>query len=341
MWLWRELASSLSADQLRALVRRQADRLALLEHRNRKLEAELLEQRRRSEEWDWVFEHSVDLIVVRNEDGKVVRVSPSVERILGYTPEEYVGFDLDALIHPQDFTETLEHLDEVRQGTDVTNSVTRLRHKNGDWRWLAWAAPAHTGSEARPRPSYVLGRDITASKLNELQLLHRAQHDGLTGLANRASFEPALQAAVERARACGATVALMLLDLDGFKQVNDTYGHQAGDAVLKTVAERLCAAQRKADLIARLGGDEFACLMEGADVNATTAVARRILAAIRQPISYGDVELSVGCSIGIADTAGDRLAAAVLYERADLAMYEVKAAGKFGYRHYQARPPQR
>ncbi|MFI5909399.1 diguanylate cyclase domain-containing protein [Dactylosporangium sp. NPDC051541] len=156
------------------------------------------------------------------------------------------------------------------------------------------------------------------------QLNHRAYHDGLTGLPNRARLhERAAQAL--HAAAQGAPVALLLIDLDGFKQVNDEYGHAAGDHLLVAVADRLRDLVRGADTPARLGGDEFAVLLAGADD--PLAVAERVLAAIQQPVTFGSVRLAPRASIGVTGWRGHADVDA-FFQDADQAMYAAKAAGK-------------
>jgi diguanylate cyclase (GGDEF)-like protein len=187
-------------------------------------------------------------------------------------------------------------------------------------------------------------RDVTDRRVREAALAHRAEHDSLTGLVNRARFESRLVDlldAHERAPKSPTPqyVAVLFIDLDGFKPVNDRYGHAAGDAVLVGVAARLRESTRGTDVIARLGGDEFAVLIEVREPEEVNAVAERILHALKRPILFDGYELSVGASIGIADSRlpnagadspdpGDRsITAAELLRAADAAMYAAKAEG--------------
>lgn len=192
-------------------------------------------------------------------------------------------------------------------------------------------------ADARDGSAQYLVRDITELKNREAALAHRAEHDWLTGLVNRARFEVRLQEMLETGSGTGRLVgarqiAVLFIDLDGFKPVNDRYGHAAGDAVLVAVAERLKDSTRGSDLVARFGGDEFAVLLEVRDHEEVTRVAERILASLERPIGWEGEELIVGASIGIADThvGGETpaLAAAELLHAADLAMYAVKQKTK-------------
>ncbi|HEY9225221.1 MAG TPA: sensor domain-containing diguanylate cyclase [Gemmatimonadaceae bacterium] len=200
-------------------------------------------------------------------------------------------------------------------------------------------------------------RDVTNRRLREADLEHRADHDSLTGLVNRARFEKRLRALLDPSAKTSSkfgetrVVAVVFVDLDGFKPVNDTYGHAAGDAVLVAVAARLRESTRGSDLIARLGGDEFAVLLEVRDALELGPVAERILRALHTPIPYDVIGLSVGASIGVASTRlaegtnEPALSAAELVNAADDAMYTAKALGghqfviaSLGERSPDARP---
>lgn len=180
-------------------------------------------------------------------------------------------------------------------------------------------------------------RDITAERNTTEQILHLAMHDPLTGLANRAGFETAFTGAIAEAKQRGHAVALALLDLDGFKNINDTLGHAAGDLVLQEVALRLRACTRPTDTLARLGGDEFVLVLphihypEGAEV-----VARKLVLEIARPMQIADREVVVSVSIGISVCPQHSLKVEDLLEHADTAMYQAKRAGRNGYRLYDA-----
>ncbi|WP_433305725.1 diguanylate cyclase domain-containing protein [Actinoplanes sp. CA-030573] len=166
-------------------------------------------------------------------------------------------------------------------------------------------------------------------------LHHQAFHDHLTGLANRAQLRSRLEEALLRARR-GSHVAVMLIDLDGFKQVNDTYGHAAGDQLLVTVAQRLRDGVRGADTAARLGGDEFAVLLDGMDApEDAVTVAERLLVALQEPLTVGGAEIRPGGSIGVAIWRGHADIDALLHQ-ADTAMYAAKSAGKGRVAHATA-----
>jgi diguanylate cyclase (GGDEF)-like protein len=183
------------------------------------------------------------------------------------------------------------------------------------------------------RPMHiVIARDATVRRLHEEQLTHQATHDALTGLANRKLFEELLVRAVFRGERSRTPVAVLFVDLDGFKHVNDAFGHQAGDRVLAETGRRLETAVRPGDLVARLGGDEFAVICEnlGSVLDAEKIAGRvveSVLLAIPVASGVASVTVSVGVAVGLPGEG-----AASLLERADSAMYRMKREGKAGYR---------
>jgi diguanylate cyclase (GGDEF)-like protein len=174
----------------------------------------------------------------------------------------------------------------------------------------------------------VVLRDVTRQRDLEYDLRHQALHDGLTGLPNRKLFLDRLEHAMTRARAAGESAAVLYLDLDGFKKVNDSLGHNAGDALLRTTAERLTGALRAHDTVARLGGDEFAILLEGADEQAAEHYAQSCLDALTQPFVVHGRKAVVSVSIGIVTRIAAYTDAEEVLRNADVAMYAAKARGK-------------
>lgn len=173
-----------------------------------------------------------------------------------------------------------------------------------------------------------LGVDITAARESEARIAHLANYDPLTGLANRALFQDLASMACERAERTSLPCALLYLDLDGFKVVNDTFGHALGDALLARVAARLGGLARTNDLVARLGGDEFAFLYPCRDADDAVALARTVVERLSQPYLIDGVQVEIGASVGIALAPGDATTPEVLLGRADLALYRAKAAGR-------------
>ncbi|MBV8464822.1 MAG: diguanylate cyclase [Burkholderiales bacterium] len=186
-----------------------------------------------------------------------------------------------------------------------------------------------------------LAEKDAALHASEARLAFMAHHDPLTGLPNRAMLEDRLEQAMARVERDGTQLALLFCDLDGFKPINDQFGHRAGDAVLREVADRLRLGRRRTDTVARLGGDEFIVLLADLDDAraASSLVAEQCLAAIREPIELDGQHFDVGMSVGIALHAGARVATSELLSQADIGMYHAKRAGKGLFRFFEVDPP--
>ncbi|MES2262641.1 MAG: sensor domain-containing diguanylate cyclase [Pseudomonadota bacterium] len=287
-------------------------------------------------ESEWFFDNSLDMLGIAEVGGEIRRVNLAFGRILGYHPDELIGLQVVKLMHPDDQERAYMELKSLGTGKDSINFEVRCRHQNGQWRWISWTCPAVVSNE---RGLYAIGRDITEKKTNEAELLYCAQHDSLTTLFNRAAFDQALAQAIARAdRSPAYEVGLLLIDLDGFKSINDRYGHAAGDVVLKTVASRLLSYQRKNEIVCRLGGDEFALIVEGSGRLSLDPLAQRIVDLVRASIPCDAGQVEVGCSIGIALYRASARDTDSIYKRADTAMYTVKSAGKNGFAYHSPSP---
>jgi diguanylate cyclase (GGDEF)-like protein len=184
-----------------------------------------------------------------------------------------------------------------------------------------------------------VGRDVTESALTRERIASLAYRDPLTGMANRTSLGPALEQAVERARRRGFKLAGVFIDLDGFKQINDAFGHDAGDALLVEVGGRLRAHLRSSDLVVRLGGDEFLVVLEDVhELAPVEAVAKKLLAELQRPYRFPGGEAVVTASLGISVFPDDAADAAALMKHADTAMYAAKQKGKNTYCFFSSTP---
>ncbi|OLE23512.1 MAG: hypothetical protein AUG44_22055 [Actinobacteria bacterium 13_1_20CM_3_71_11] len=286
-----------------------------------RLDASLAELGRHEQRFRSLLAHSSDIILLLDAAGTVTYTSPAAQRVLGLPPERLVGRRVGDLVHPDDLAETVTRFRQAQDRPRATVVLeARLRHADGSWRRLE-----AVGTNLLDDPS-VAGivcnaRDVTENREFQERLRYLALHDSLTGLPNRALF-------TERLTAATGGVALLLIDLDDFKMVNDTLGHAAGDAVLSAVAQRLRGCIRPDDTAARLGGDEFAVLLPGASAAVAARVADRLRAALAEPVLAEGALIPVRASIGIAETvAGD---GEVLLRRADSAMYAAKQRGKNG-----------
>ncbi len=256
-------------------------------------------------------------------------------QMLGYTLEELQPMTIETwsrLTHPDDLSRARARLQQhFASEQDYYECELRMHHKLGHWVWvLDRGKVSSRNADGKPLMMYGTHQDITQRKEREQAYKHGAQHDALTGLPNRALLADRLERALLTAQRDGTRVALLFLDLDGFKQVNDTYGHDAGDVVLRTIARRIQNGIRATDTLARLGGDEFVVLLpDVGDPPNAIALAQKIAAAARLPISLSDTaQAGLSLSIGIAlypQHGGD---AATLTEHADQAMYRAKRKGK-------------
>lgn len=260
-------------------------------------------------------------------------INPAVENILGYKPGECLGKNVEPFIHEEDrllFKSKLPQLIADKRGW--TGRVLRWRHKNGSFRYLeSFAVPIFddNGEIIGYRGS---DRDITERKLAEEQLLYDAFHDNLTGLANRAIFLNHLQMAIERYKRNSQLFAVLFLDFDRFKVINDSLGHSEGDKLLQQVAPRLKSCLRTSDLMARLGGDEFAILLDELNTESDALrVAERIQDELRAPFKLCGRDIFVSASIGITFSAEDTSQAEEMLRDADTAMYHAKGNGKAQY----------
>jgi diguanylate cyclase (GGDEF)-like protein/PAS domain S-box-containing protein len=277
--------------------------------------------------------NSSDLITLIDADLAITYQTPSITRLLGYAEEELIGTQLADLTHPEDRLSLFAARAEAIAADQASaTSHLRLRHRDGSYRHVQ---SIHTNLLGDPdvRAVVVTTRDVTAQKELQAQLQHNAFHDALTGLANRALFADRLGHALARTDRLATPVAVLFVDLDDFKAVNDGAGHSAGDELLVAVAERLRRVLRPSDTIARLGGDEFAVLIEdGADPARTAATADRLLAALSEPFpgsGGGAAErVRITASLGIATGAAGQHDADELLRHADVAMYAAKEAGK-------------
>ena len=295
----------------------------------------LVDMQRKEERFRSLVQNASDGVVVLGEDGRIRYESPAVERILGSRAGERVGQLVSTDIHPDDRASVERGLADVASmsGSEA-RAEFRARHADGSWRTLE-AIAKNLLDDPAVGGVVVNYRDITERKILEEQLRHQAFHDVLTGLENRFLFLDRLGHALTRAGRGGGPTAVLFLDLDDFKAVNDRLGHAEGDKLLVAVAQRLKTVTRASDTVARLGGDEFAIIVEETDQAEAEQAAARILTALTPPFELADRPIVVRVSIGIAMQSIDGADADELLRRADIAMYAAKAAGGHRFVAYE------
>jgi diguanylate cyclase (GGDEF)-like protein/PAS domain S-box-containing protein len=293
-----------------------------------------------------MFESALDCVITMDHEGRIMEFNTAAERTFGYQRNEVIGVELAEIIIPPSLRERhREGLRRLAEGgkSEILGKRLELSAMRADGSEFPVELTV-TGVELPGRPPMYTGfvRDITDRRRAEEQIAFLAYHDRLTGLPNRAMFEEIAEMAMARARRHDLAIAVLYLDLDNFKMVNDSLGHAAGDELLRQVAGRLRDASRETDLVARLGGDEFLVLLPdlsptaAADTaesaqTAAEAVAGRIRDALRRPFLIAEAELYISTSIGISVFPIDAEDARTLLKNADAAMYQSKKAGPAGY----------
>jgi diguanylate cyclase (GGDEF)-like protein/PAS domain S-box-containing protein len=284
-----------------------------------------------------LVQNSSDVVTMIDADATIRWASPSSAGVLGFPPEELEGTRFTELVHPEDRTRVLSFLTQTVEPSGVTLAF-QVRTRDGRYRHVE---TLRTDLLHDPNVKGIVlnTRDISERKAFEEQLAHQAFHDPITNLANRALFHDRVRHAIEWQERDRRPVAVLFMDLDDFKTINDSLGHATGDRLLADVGERLRQTLRAADTAARLGGDEFAILLEDSGEGIQAAdVAERILRSLEEPFALDGSEVYVRTSIGIAisDGEGDGHAnAEELLRNADVAMYLAKEAGKGRYQLFE------
>jgi diguanylate cyclase (GGDEF)-like protein/PAS domain S-box-containing protein len=278
------------------------------------------------------FDGSPIGMALTDEAGSVLRVNEALGALSGYPPEKLVGSTFDALLDPQERLDDREPLGQRRSGGAGEYKVeTRFTHACGDPIWVAVQATMISDRWGDQLRCLVQVQDITYRRHYEENLQYLATHDPLTGLLNRASFASQLETHADVVRRYGTDGALLLLDLDHFKYINDTLGHHAGDQLIARVAQVLSGRLRSSDILSRLGGDEFAVLLPRADATVALRVAEELLEGLRaERISVPRMrDRTITASIGVAMfDANDETTGEEILVSADLAMYDAKEAGR-------------
>ena len=282
-----------------------------------------------------VLEHIADGVMVIGVDGKIVAINPAFTQITGYTEIEALGQDSSLTSSPRHDQEFYQAMWRELTASGFWRGELWNMRKNGEM-YLEWLTVSAVRDDLGVITHYVgVFSDITKVKESQEKLDHMAHHDPLTSLPNRLLFHDRLHHALARAARSSEQLAILFIDLDRFKNVNDTLGHHVGDELLKQVASALEQRLREGDTLARLGGDEFIVLLEDVDGGLGAAlVAEKLMAMFEQPFLVSDYELFVTGSVGISLYPNDALDLNMLIRNADVAMYQAKARGRNGYQFY-------
>ena len=273
-------------------------------------------------------------VVVVDTDARVVVANEAAAAIIGVSLDELMDRPLSAV--PVDLLDDRGHLLAPEQlplpralrGEEVTGHVVRVVRRDGSLLWVEIHANPLHHDDGQLYGAVASLDDVTARVEQDRRTRHEADTDPLTGLANRRALERTLDVALTRASARARAVALLMLDLDGFKAVNDTHGHAAGDEALREVARRLTRSVRERDLVARFGGDEFVVVLTdlGGRSGAVRDSMERITEALTEPIAFNGTSVTLGAAMGVATFPADGATAADLLAHADRGMYAAKGA---------------
>ena len=298
-------------------------------------ERRLLVRRLVASERDYriLADHSHDLIVRMSADGLRRYTSPSATQLLGW-PHDTFGKPRWELVHPEDIDNFKQTLKDVFADGETRIFTVRLLHAEGHYVWMELGISRVPSMRAGdPHEVIYAGRDVTEREEARQTLARLVRHDTLTELGNRMYFDERVELAVARSHRNGMKLAVLYIDIDRFKQINDTHGHAVGDAVLVEFASRLRSCVRATDFPARLGGDEFVVLVEDIDTpEAPRTIAEKLIASLHEEIVAGDVRVCATASIGIAESTDTDNDADALLRRADAALYAAKSAGRNTWR---------
>ncbi len=285
--------------------------------------------RDREQRFRLLAENMSDMVCLHEPAGRFAYVSPSCLGVLGYSPEALLDRDFVDLVHPEDRKLLGDRLFQQRVAEDsASQAIYRIRHAEGYYVWFETTAQPII-EQGLLTGLMTASRDITERHMIEEKLVQGALYDDLTGLPNRALLMDRLAQALERRVRTESRFAVLFLDLDRFKIINDSLGHAAGDELLKAIGERLKTCVRTIDTVARLGGDEFCLLLE--DLHGqeeATQTATRIQRALTQPFTVDEHDIFTSASIGIAFSSSHYGEPQELLRDADIAMYRAKNAGK-------------
>ncbi|MFT6413796.1 MAG: diguanylate cyclase (GGDEF)-like protein/PAS domain S-box-containing protein [Glaciecola sp.] len=283
------------------------------------------------EDLDRIFNLSAYMVCIATPEGYFRKISPAFTETLGFSEKEFLTQPFVDFVHPDDKQSTIDKMEPLRRGIPVMRFQNRYICKDGSEKWLEWTAR----SFVNVGDIYAIAYDITDRKIAERKLERIAHYDMLTNLPNRVLLADRLNHAIVQCQRRNQSLAVAFMDLDGFKTVNDNYGHNVGDELLIAVSQRMKEALREGDTLARIGGDEFIAVMVDLEkTEDTVPVLERLIKSAAAPVILGNAVLQVSASIGVAFYPLDGIDSDQLIRRADQAMYSAKLAGKNRYHEF-------
>jgi diguanylate cyclase (GGDEF)-like protein/PAS domain S-box-containing protein len=281
------------------------------------------------QKYQLITENSTDLITKHAADGTIIYASPVSSSILGIAPADLLGRSLCEFVHPDDFSTVRTAVLGAAQSKSLATIMYRARHADQHYLWLETTLQRMKDAAGEETQGILcISRDVSERKRMEERLHELARTDHLTALPNRFLLDERFAGGLAQARREGSLLAMLMIDIDRFKNINDTLGHGMGDVLLKLVGTRLKTCIRECDTLARWGGDEFVLLLPGVqDSGSAVTVAERCLTALKQPFVVEDQDLHITASIGISISEDSDTASETLLQNADVAMYRAKARG--------------
>ena len=301
-----------------------------------------LRARENAERFRLAFESGASGMALTAPDGRFIKVNRALCAMVGYSEQELLGRNFQSITHPDDLAIDLDQQRALLdRATDVYETEKRYLHRDGHEVWVQLGVTAVRSDSGAVRYFIAQTHDVTERRRFAEELAHRALHDPLTSLPNRALFLDRLTHALERLRRQPGEVAVLFVDLDRFKLVNDGMGHGVGDAVLLDAAKRLSAATRAGDTIARFGGDEFTILCEDAGPADASLVAQRVVEVFESPFTHEARDFHLSASVGVRSTTEPFVSPDSMLRDADIALYAAKENGRGRYELFdpEARMP--
>lgn len=291
---------------------------------------------RSEEKYRLIAENMTDLVTVIDKDGVIVYASPSLTPVLGFPLEYFEGKSAIDIVHPEDLPEVEEHFYSLFQSLESSEMEFRYRHKTKEWIWLEAKGTYFVDEKNGEGFVLVVSRVIEEKKMMREKLMQMAFHDELTGLPNRRLFQEIMRQTLKEAKRNEENCALLYMDLDRFKWVNDQLGHSVGDELLKQLSKRVRCSLRESDVFARQGGDEFLMLLPDTDENEAKAISRRVLDSLQEDWQIRGYSFTTTSSIGIAMFPQDGATMDELMTNADNALYRAKENGRNTYITYSS-----
>ncbi|RAZ81315.1 PAS domain S-box protein [Planococcus halotolerans] len=295
-------------------------------------EKELLKSQ---EKYKIITESTFDIVTMINLDGLIDYVSPAYETISGYSADDCIGKSLMTNIHPEDAADLTESIFSLLEGGRPATIEVRFMHREGHYIWME-VSPTPVLEKGEVKQVFTISRNITERRRLQEKVERMAFYDHLTGIPNRRTFDDKLKKAFNRAKSSGKKAAVLMLDGHKFKQINDQYGHDAGDAVIREMALRLQSCVHPMGTAARLGGDEMGVVLPAIDsLEAAEDIAKKILDSYETPLRFNGFDIKIGAGIGISLYPDHSTDERQLIKFADLALYEAKKMGRNTYKVYE------